>query len=112
MSVYKKLNPSDVSIKTFKLYKLKQFSNSTLSSLGVQEKYARLRTINTSSEDTISAKNTVDLNENNVNHIQLNHLYYRNQYYTFGNIDLWNPKENYLEKQILLGSLVHYMGMG
>jgi hypothetical protein len=87
MSVYKKLNPSDVSIKTFKLYKLKQFSNSTLSSLGIQEKYARLRVINTSSEDTISAKNVIDLNEDNINYIQLNHLYFRNQYDTFGDID-------------------------
>jgi len=86
MSVYKKLNPSDVSIKTFKLYKLKQFSNSTLSSLGIQEKYARLRVLNTASEDIISAKNVIDLNEDNINYIQLNHLYFRNQYDTFGNI--------------------------
>ena len=103
MSVYKKLNPSDVSIKTFKLYKLKQFSNSTLSSLGVQEKYARLRTINTSSEDTISAKNTVDLNENNVNHIQLNHLYYRNQYYTLGNIDLLESERKLFGEANIIG---------
>jgi hypothetical protein len=97
MSVYKKLNPSDVSIKTFRLHKSKQFTNSTLSSLGVQEKYARLRVINTSSEDTISAKNIIDLNDNNIVHNQLNHLYYKekdlNYYDSFGIQDPLNTEK-------------------
>lgn len=107
MSVYKKLNPSDVSIKTFRLHKSKQFTNSTLSSLGIQEKYARLRVINTSSEDTISAKNIIDLNNNNISYNQLNHLYYKekdiNYYDSFGIQDPLNLEKKLFGEANIIG---------
>lgn len=96
MSVFKKLNPDDVTITPFKLYKSKQFTESDLSTFGIQEKYARLRIINTGSEDTLSAKNINDLKTKNIVYNQINHLYYNNDYVpfydTFGNIDPQNTE--------------------
>lgn len=106
MSVFKKLTSDDVTITPFKLHKSVQFDEGDLSTLNSQEKKAKLRVINLEYEDTLSAKNVIDLSEENIVYNQINHLYFNENYVsfydTFGNIDPQNTERKLLGKANIL----------
>lgn len=106
MSVFKKLTSNDVTITPFKLHKSVQFDEGDLSTLNIQEKKAKLRVINLEYEDTLSAKNVIDLSNENIVYNQLNHLYFNENYVqfydTFGNIDPQNTERKLLGQANIL----------
>jgi hypothetical protein len=78
MSVFKQLTSSDVTILPFRLHKSKELNTDN-----VILKYARLRIYTPISKDPLTAKNIIDLNENNILYNQINHLYYNESYDPF-----------------------------
>jgi hypothetical protein len=106
MSVFKTLTSNDVTITPFKLHKSVQFDEGDLSTLNIQEKKAKLRVINLEYEDILSAKNVIDLSNENIVYNQLNHLYFNENYVqfydTFGNIDPQNTERKLLGQANIL----------
>ena len=89
MSVFKQLTSDDVTLWPFRLHKSKSINTGNITL-----KYAKLRVYTPISSDPLTAKNIIDLNEDNILYNQINHLYYNENYDpfydTFGKI---SPKE-------------------
>ena len=116
MSVFKQLTSNDVTITPFKLHKSVQFNKEILLELKTQEKQAKLRIINTEYEDTLSAKNIIELSDENINYLQINHLYFNEQYVqfydTFGNIDPQNTERKLLGQANIVSISRNLYGYG